>query len=258
MPTIHVLGRLLPSFFQLTFDGLPEVDHLASEVGLQMHFAFKIVQSEIDVTVDLNKWDIALFDWVYIRVFDFCRTFIEIYHFASGDGLTVHLDKLVLPDGTISPIMSRNPALSKFCTFVKFPTVTPEDRAAFLKAIRTILSEPALFMSLHELMQSSMIPHEGITNCARVLDGLRKVASPGLDPKQGWPIFRDIVHVDGPYLQLIFDHAKNTRHGDRSYISGPITTEILHRTHNVLNRFIEYRMRGNQPLPIIDFPLLVG
>jgi hypothetical protein len=258
MPTIKVLGKVLPSVIQISLDSIPEVDWTAAEAKLQMHFHISIVKSLVEVTIDLNKYPIDDLAVVFNRVFDLTRACVDTLVFATGYGLTVYLDQLVAPDGTVSPILLQNPALAAHCTFFKFPIVTQKDRLDFEIALKTVFSEPAVFMALNELTQAIMLPHQGITNCARVLDGLRKLVVPGVDSKNAWPIFQATFNADQAYLGLIFTHAKNTRHGDRTFISGPITTEIVNRTWIIMNRFLEYRKRGNQNLPLTDFPLLQG
>jgi hypothetical protein len=61
---------------------------------------------------------------------------------------------------------------------------------------------------------------------------------------------RTALNVTKPYIESITHHADwSVRNEDE----GRKTTE---RAWVLMNRFLEYRKRGNQPLPLSDFPLL--
>jgi len=65
-----------------------------------------------------------------------------------------------------------------------------------------------------------------------------------------------VLNISRDYQQWISEQAKGPRHGDPAFVPGDVTVEITHRTWVVMNRFLEYRKRGNQPLTAPDFPLL--
>jgi hypothetical protein len=258
MPIVRFLGRVLPSVVKISLDSVPQVDWIAKEINAKMHFTVSVVESVVDVKIDTNTYRDNDFGHFYNRAFDLARACVDTVAFATGHGLTVYLESFVKPDGTINSIMLQNPALATHCTFFKFPIVTQDDRVAFEKVLTTVFSEPAVFMALNDLIQANTLPHHGITNCARVLDGLRKLVVPGVDPRPAWPIFQATINADEAYLTFISKHSKNTRHGDRSFITGPITIQVVERTWIIMNRFLEFRKRGNQPLPLAEFPLLMG
>jgi hypothetical protein len=73
---------------------------------------------------------------------------------------------------------------------------------------------------------------------------------------EAWGTFQTNLRVSRDFLNLITDTSRGPRHGDRTHIPGTTTIEITMRAWQVMDRFIEYRKRGNQPLPETDFPLL--
>jgi hypothetical protein len=95
-------------------------------------------------------------------------------------------------------------------------------------------------------------------NCGRVMDSLRKIVAPSLAPAAGWRVLHGIVNCDDKYLRFVTDLSTNPRHGDRSMIAGAPAWEAVRRTSIVMNRFLEYRKRGSQHLPLTEFPLLTG
>jgi hypothetical protein len=64
------------------------------------------------------------------------------------------------------------------------------------------------------------------------------------------------LNITRDYQQYITDQSKGPRHGDPQFVEGTITREVSMRTWSIMNRFLEYRKRGNQPLMGPDFPLL--
>jgi len=80
--------------------------------------------------------------------------------------------------------------------------------------------------------------------------------APGEKTGEQWAKMRSALNLTEEYLKYITDLSKGPRHGERTRIEGESTTEITRRSWIIMNRFIEYRKRGNQDLPTSDFPLL--
>ncbi len=111
--------------------------------------------------------------------------------------------------------------------------------------------------SINDLAQTLLFFHVSPTNCARVLDSLRRAVAPNLKPKPGWVELREIVNCDENYMFWVSEYSHNPRHGDRSSeIDKAITDEIRKRTWNIMNRVLEYRKGGNSPLDTSKFTLL--
>jgi hypothetical protein len=113
-------------------------------------------------------------------------------------------------------------------------------------------------MALNDLIVSITLPHQASVNCARDVEGLRVLMVPATDRKQAWPIFQTNLNIDRAYREFVTDVSTGPRHGDRTWIPGTTVTEATKRAWIILNRFLEYRKRANQALPLADFPLLTG
>jgi hypothetical protein len=181
-----------------------------------------------------------------------------VWAFAKGVFPTLYLETFLPPDGTTQLLVPQNPVVAALCSSYKFDNNTPSENANLDKVIRLLISDRALFMPLNELSMANTLPHLGPANCGRVLDGLRKLIVPGVDPKKAWPIFQATLNADDKYLEFISDLSTNPRHGDRTHIPAAPVIESMKRTWVIMDRFIEYRKRGNQSLPLADFPLLKG
>jgi hypothetical protein len=258
MPIVRFVGRVLPFVVKVSFTDVPEATWEETGIGITMKFRIRVEQSIVNVECEVNEYREDYLPMFHMRAFDLARACVDVAVFNTGFGLTVAFDTFIRPDGVPTALFFTNPALPEICTASKMNPQTQEDREELGKILRIVMQEPPLFMALNDLTQAISIPHHGPTNAGRILDGLRKIVAPDLEPRNGWPIFRDIVRADEQYLALIMEHAKNTRHGDRTYIDGETTMEIVKRAWTIMNRFLEYRKSGNLPLSPEIFPTLNG
>jgi hypothetical protein len=256
MPIVHIKGRVFPPVVKVNIKDLPPVDWVEQNGGLVMHITTRIQNSIVDVEFDLNVYTETNFPALLMRAWDLSRAAVDIFCYSTGWGLTVYLDTKIEPDGTESQILPQMLDLAKYCTaFDLSPQNTgPNNYDAFY---RIIVVEPGLFMALNDLIVSITIPHHASINCARAVEGLRVLMVPlGVDRRQGWPIMRQNLNLERTYVTFITDVSTAPRHGDRTHIPGPMAIKIVTRSWIIMNRFLEFRKRGNHALPLIEFPLL--
>jgi hypothetical protein len=65
------------------------------------------------------------------------------------------------------------------------------------------------------------------------------------------------LNISRGYQEWVSKQSTGTRHGDNAFVPGAVSSEAMLRTWAILNRFLEYRKRGSQPLTVPDFPELV-
>jgi hypothetical protein len=223
-----------------------------------LSFTIRITKSQIDVECRLDRYQDDYLVELHRRAFDLARACVNVAAFGTGFGISVFFDKFIGPNGVPTDLLFINPHLVGVCTAFKMNPATIKEKRDLEKILGIVMTEPALFMALNDLIQGASVPHMTPANCGRVVDALRKLVTPGIEPKQGWPIFQQIVQADEAYLTFISEHSKKPRHGEHIRIDGPTTMEIAKRTWIIMNRFLEYRIRGNQPLPLAEFPQLTG
>ena len=212
----------------------------------------QIDESIIDIEFDLQAFDEKDPSSLLMRAWDLARAAVDLYSFKVGWGLSVVIDTLVKPDGSTSTIMPKMETLAPYSTaMADDPKVNNFDIC-----YRTLLTEPALFMALNNLIVSITLPHHAAVNCARMIEGLRELIAPGVERSKAWPIMRTNLNIDQAYLTYVTDLSAAPRHGDRAHIPGPTVTEATTRAWKIMNRFLEFRKRKNQPLPVAEFPLL--
>jgi len=257
MPVVFFAGRVLPETdaLKITILDLPAAHWEEVSAGLVMDFKVKIENSKVSVECQVNRYQPSDLSALHIRAFDLARAAVDILAFSRGWGLTVWIDSFTDPAGATIALLCQMPQLAALCTAFDLTPGTGNTADVW----RLVASEPALFMALNDLIVGITLPHHAPANCGRAIDGILRMMIPaGSDPKKSWSFLRDNLNVGQRYLEYITDQSTGPRHGDRSHIPGPEVNVTIERSWNVMNRFLEFRKRGNQPLPLAVFPLLAG
>jgi hypothetical protein len=254
LDTIHFLGQVFPGAVKISLKDMPLIEW-KEPPNVAESYQIAVVDSKIDVTCVTNRYsEEKLFDQ-YMRAYDLVRAAVDIFAFTHGYGLMVVLNEQIKPDGTKADLFFEDKALPPLATaFNLDPKNT--DSSSYGVMFNMIISEPASFMALNDLIMAITVPHFAPVNCARAIEGVRHLIAPGVDRKQGWKVMRQNLNVQQSYLTQVTDTSTAPRHGDRTYIPGSVVQPIIKRSWIIMNRFLEFRKRGNQPLPIVDFPLL--
>lgn len=258
MPILHFTGKILPydpSAFVLAIKDLPSVEWNDQFSGQTLKIATKIDQSIIDIEFEVQHFnendDLSS---LLMRAWDLARAAVDLYCFKVGWGLTVYIDKLIKPDGSVSTIRPEAPLVAGHATALDSTNPNVNN---FDVCYRLMLVEPGLFMSMNDLIVSITLPHHASVNCARAIEGLRTLMVPGEpDRKKAWPIFQSNLNIERSYREPVTDTSTGPRHGDRTWIPGSVVNDIVERSWIIMNRFLEYRKGGNMPLPKSEFPLL--
>jgi hypothetical protein len=252
MPKTQFLGRVIPPCLACTLSGIPEVNWLDSERGTKATFSITIENSHVTVSVCFLDGEEPPFIFAYIKALDLAKAAVDTTAFMTGHGLTVILENWVDSKGVTAEILLTDPQLSSLATVFTRPNGLNE-------VIQLVMTDPPLFHALNDLILSITVPHHSATNCARVAESIRHmIAGQGAPPKAAWPVMRQTLNVDENYLTLITGISLGPRHGHRVRVDGTATTEVVKRTWVIMNRFLEYRIRGNKQLDPVDFPLLKG
>jgi hypothetical protein len=257
MPIIHIRGRVLPLARSVTASDLQPIVWKESTHAKTMQFTVHIQNSVVDVECEMEDFHpYADFSVPMVRALELARAVVDCLAFSTGLGLSVVLDDIVSPAGVVKKIQFANPPLSSLCTAFD---LTPGNAGPnnFRAMYNLVVAEPPLFLALNDLITAITVPGQIPINCARAVEGLRMIMVPN-DPsrKLGWAKMRETLQLERTYLEYITEMSTNPRHGDKSHIDQHLLQEVLRRSWIVMNRFFEYRKRGNEPLPIADFPLL--
>lgn len=253
MDTIRFVGRVFPLGLAINVE-IPEIKWKWEERNIDFMFRVKIDNSIVTVECDLDRYEWEYFGELNKRATDLARTSANIAAFAAGYGLSVVLEYMTEPDGRqIAPQRREEiPAESRSAL-----NLDASGTDEMQRAVTAIITEPAVFMALDDLIRAVSSHHTQFADCGRVVDGIRRSIAPTLDGAAAWRAMHDALNIDRTYLERISRVSTGPRHGDRTFISGEVGSEVLKRTWAVMNRFLEYRKRGNAPLTAPEFPRLV-
>jgi hypothetical protein len=192
---------------------------------------------------------------VHMRALDQARAAVDIFCFVTGIGGSLFFDKLMKADRVVHDLLVERPDLA--ATVTAFHLGGPNVASPFDPLYRIVAQEPFLGMAVNDLIISISLPHHAPINCARAIETIRELMTPAdEDRKKGWEAMRTQLNIDQEYLSFITEQSKGPRHGNRIGITRADFQETIRRSWNVMNRFLEYRKRENQALPLSEFPLL--
>jgi hypothetical protein len=120
-----------------------------------------------------------------------------------------------------------------------------------------VITDPPLFRALQDMIECLTIPHVAAVNCGRIVDGIRRQIAPALVAKQGWAAMQKALNISRSYQEYISGISTGPRHADPSFIPGSTNIDIVRRTWIILDRYLEYKKRGETILTPPDFPELV-
>jgi hypothetical protein len=257
MPQVRFKGRVLPDYFRVSLGSPMTLSRPALDIGLDISFTIDVRESVIGIDCVLSRSNPRDINHIYVRVADLANAVVNMIAFGTGLGLTAVLESFTDPNGTDHQLRVEYRKLAQFCT--AFRLGASQDDDDFAQIYELVLENADLMWALNDLIQAITLPHAVPVNCGRVIDSIRLMITPSARKKKaGWDQMQRVLRADQAYLKFISDHSEHPRHGARAPISGPITMEILERTWTVMNRFLEFRKRGSQPLSPSNFPLLRG
>lgn len=249
-PVVRFRGKVLPDSMQISIDFRPTINWKANELQYDVDIVCRIDKSAVDIECALSDWRPEYFADLYRRVLDVCRAKVDVIAFKMAWGLTVLLETFEAPDGTVTRIVQTSPNLEGICTAYSL-------EKGFDEVCEHVLRQPLLFMAMRELTTAISLPHVSLVECARAMDRIKNLLStPGSKDKAAWAQMREKLRLDEAYLKYITDASANPRHGQPGHTSGMVTVEVTRRAWVVMNRYLEYLMRGEQPLDVTAFPVI--
>jgi hypothetical protein len=143
-----------------------------------------------------------------------------------------------------------NPTLPPLCT--AFQTNPPDANLQFV--LLEVLKNTSLMAAFRDLAEALEVPGRYRINCARAIETLSQIVSPGeRSDRKSWINLRQALNLSTSYLMGITEESKGPRHGSHFERQVLSDGEIQIRAWTVMNRFLEYRKRGAVPLPVSEF-----
>jgi hypothetical protein len=259
MPTITFRGRILPDHPKITVPRLSPMRWTDPADGSVVQLTVSIAQSDIAAVYEITTYNPDDIHLLHIGALEHSRAIVDCICFSQGLGRTVMLDDVVYPDGEVRKLSYENTELAHLCTAFDLSTNAPSGDD-FKAMYHLVVKEAELFLAINDLVMAITIPGHIAVNCARAVEGLRNIMLPD-DPHRtlGWAYLRRELNLEKSYTEFITSASAGPRHGDRSDMADMAeehTQEILKRLWVIMNRFLEYRKRGNDTLPLSLFPFL--
>src|SRR5439155_3293776 len=100
MVTVKLRGRVLPFGLNLGAEA-PELEWKWVEENIDFVFRVKIMDSNITVECDLDRYEDRYDSELYKRATDLARACVNLVAFETGFGLIAMIEVIELPDGTL-------------------------------------------------------------------------------------------------------------------------------------------------------------
>jgi hypothetical protein len=250
MTILRFTGQIFPRALTLAVTNYPTLKvwdyNKKADVGT---IDISIDNNEIAIVVNLTEIDETSELGALANANDAVDAIVSLASFQSGQGFSFIIDKIHYEDGQISDLAIAEPSLAKLTTALRSETDVNT-------IVRLINDDKMLFLALRDLAESIRIRHSALINFARAIETIRNRFVPkGAEPEEGWAPMRSSLNLSKPFLQKITNASRNPRHGRRQWIQPPYGS-LQEMAWQVMNRFLEYRKRGDHPLPVSEFPLL--
>jgi hypothetical protein len=180
---------------------------------------------------------------------------VDLAAFQMGAGAVTIIDKWINEDGVADELALSDPALKQMCT------VFGQDKR-FGIVSNLLMAEPAILSALNDLVLTNVIVTQTLINAARSVETIRVlIAGPSKssdERKKAWVTMQQALNLDQAYVTYITQSSIDPRHGNQVPVTTPTVHEARLRAWKIMDRFLHYRLGGNQPLPQVWFPMLLG
>jgi len=186
---------------------------------------------------------------------DFASAQIDLIGFYLGNAFNVVFEEVIDINGKCLRLLHKVSYLLGLCKSFSVD-VSPNPRFNELLS-KVLYSDPNIFLALSELKMSLRYPTQTLHACQRAIERIRNsISLNDNNENRAWKALRDSLRIERSYLDYICNASKSHRHGHLEYVDGAIMTELRKRSWIVMDRFLEYKLRGSVALPLSDFPRL--
>ncbi len=252
MATVVFKGRVFPAALNLTMQPPLTVGWKDNPRLPDGQIEITISNGAVTCKCEISKYEHSVhFGYLYKEAYELTAIALHFHTFATGDGIIFILETVTAPDGQTTFIRYSQPNLAQHCTAFALNNT--------LEAIQLMATEPLARFALNDLNESVAVPNRTTVNCGRVIETIRHMIHPtagDADRRPAWLKMQEVLNLGPNYMKIIRDNSLSHRHGSFAEVDAMTNGEITIRTWQIMNRFLEYRKRGKQPLAQSDFPLL--
>ena len=246
MPTLTFRGTIIPTTLPLPIGDFGAVTWQNLETGAKESFSVSIHAGKVKVLVELDVYSEDDLERHRIRALDLASTALNTLCFQNGWAFSVSLENYTNPAGEIVGMIPGHPSLARYVSY-------PDSDIA--QVYETLVKEPYLYHAMNDLIMAIGVPHLAAINCARAVESVRTLIAPG-KRGSGWSLMQSTLNLTEAYVRPITKLSEAPRHGDRAWISHEPIEDVIERSWIIMDRFIEWRRKGENPLPLDRFPIL--
>jgi hypothetical protein len=252
---IKFFGRVHPSGLKLSIDRQPPINFIESNGLFQAEYNISIINSSIEIVCYFDNVTPAHPYELWQQGIMIVTGLVDLMAFQMGVGAVTVLDKWVNEDGVEDNLALGDPLLMPVCT-----SFGQDQRFGIVSNL--LLAEPAIFSALNDLILTNVIASQTLINAARSVETIRVlIAGPSYNSderKKAWNLMQQVLNLNQAYVTFITQPSIDPRHGNQVPTAPQHVHEVRLRAWKIMDRFFHYRLRGNDPLPQVWFPTLLG
>jgi hypothetical protein len=254
MPKIQFIGRITPPFSGRVVSGDLIWKDIPGRTGLEATFKIIILGAVVIIDVNSNRCEDLDRDWLSSYAFRFAIAQANLLSFASGVGFSFVLETVLDENGMPNVFVPHDSSLGPLCTVY---ALAPNDsNLAIIQDI--VMKDSALRTAINDLIECIRAPDVAFVNCGRVVDSIRRMITPSetTSLKMAWKAMQHALNISQGYQEFISKNSTSPRHGGQISVPVEVQREVAQRAWRIMNRFLEFRKRGNIPLIAPEFPML--
>lgn len=245
-------GKVVPERVPVTW-GTPLQGAAQSPVGFSFTFRVAIHNSQVVVDVEVTEGTPDL-STLRNAAADCVRTITDLVGYTRGCYLDVEI---------ISAVSQETNDWAVFGIEIPVLASRREDKqigvldAQLIKAVGTSIPAQIVLADFREAM--GMPVGTGFF-CYRAIEAMMQSmkAAPQENDGPAWDRLRGTLCIDRSALDEIKEHADLPRHGKPSVITDAERARVFELADQIIERFLEYLIRGEKALPAEEFSILKG
>ncbi len=256
MNTIYFVGRVHPERANLTFSGLPAIT--IRLVGLRINATLLISIDRSQISVEFKSDSDIHPDWVFeIRnyVEENVSTLVDSIGFFEGCSYQVEMTQCIMPGIPRPIIFGRGErALSGIMQILSFPPKGKHESLNFIKSVELAINDNCLNLAIADCRRAIQTPHYTTMYCFKALENIRvffqsdKENANDAERKKAFQTLEEKLNIKNNSIPKMQQKGGAPRHGMVGYTSGEDREKYLIFTWKVIERYIIFRLNGDQRL----------
>ncbi|AUC94684.1 hypothetical protein CWS35_10720 [Bradyrhizobium sp. SK17] len=252
---VKFFGRVHPTGIKLSIQNQAPISFIESTGQFKAEYHISIVDSAIEVLCYFDNRTPAHPYELWQQCLLIVQGLVDLIAFQMGAGAITIIDRWINDQGVEDGFALADPILKPVCT-----SFGQDER--FSRVANLIMIEPAIMSALNDLVIANVIVTQCLINTARAVETIRVlIAGPtekSDERKKAWELMQKVLNVSQPYVEYVTKNSFAPRHGNQIAVVARTVHESRRRAWTIMDRFLHYRLRGNQPLPLVWFPMLTG